>query len=47
MKSYQLVETNQPLQLVETDNPDPQGTEVLIKITASGVCHSDLYLIVF
>ena len=43
MKSYQLVETNQPLQLVETDNPDPQGTEVLIKITASGVCHSDLY----
>ena len=43
MKSYQLVETNQPLQLVETDNPDPQGTEVLIKITASGVCHADLY----
>ena len=43
MKRYQLVETNQPLQLVETDNPDPQGTEVLIKITASGVCHSDLY----
>ena len=43
MKSYQLVETNQPLQLIETNNPEPQGTEVLIKITASGVCHSDLY----
>ena len=43
MKSYQLVEINQPLELVETENPEPQGTEVLIRITASGVCHSDLY----
>ena len=43
MKSYQLVATNEPLELVETETPEPQGTEVLIRITASGVCHSDLY----
>ena len=43
MKSYQLVETNQPLEMVETENPEPQGSEVLVRITASGVCHSDLY----
>ncbi len=43
MKSYQLVEVNQPLELVESENPEPQGSEVLVRITASGVCHSDLY----
>ena len=43
MKSYQLVAVNQPLEPVETENPEPQGAEVLVRITASGVCHSDLY----
>ncbi|MBS27324.1 MAG: hypothetical protein CL566_00105 [Alphaproteobacteria bacterium] len=43
MKSYQLVAANAPLELVETDNPEPQGSEVLLKVTACGVCHSDLH----
>jgi len=43
MKSYQLVAVDQPLEMVETENPEPQGSEVLVRITASGVCHSDLY----
>lgn len=43
MKSYQLVEPNQPLELVETETPEPEGGEVLVRITASGVCHSDLH----
>ena len=43
MKSYQLVAPNAPLELVETETPEPQGTEVLVKITACGVCHSDLH----
>lgn len=43
MKSYQLVAANAPLELVETETPEPQGTEVLVKVTACGVCHSDLH----
>ncbi len=43
MKSYQLVATNEPLEAVETETPEPQGSEVLVRITASGVCHSDLH----
>jgi len=43
MKSYQLVAANQPLELVESETPAPQGSEVLLRITACGVCHSDLH----
>ena len=43
MKSYQLVAANAPLELVETETPEPQGTEVLVRVTACGVCHSDLH----
>ncbi|MBL28864.1 MAG: alcohol dehydrogenase [Rhodospirillaceae bacterium] len=43
MKSYQVMEFGKPLQLVETPNPEPKGTEVLLKIRAAGVCHSDLH----
>ena len=44
MKSYQVVEFGKPLELREYENPQPQGEEVLVKITACGVCHSDLHL---
>lgn len=43
MKSYQLVAADAPLELVESETPTPQGTEVLVKVTACGVCHSDLH----
>ena len=44
MKSYQVVEFGKPLELREYENPIPKGEEVLIKISACGVCHSDLHL---
>jgi alcohol dehydrogenase/propanol-preferring alcohol dehydrogenase len=44
MKSYKVVEFGKPLQKVEEANPAPQGGEVLVRITAAGVCHSDVHL---
>ena len=44
MKAYQVTEFGKPLELREYENPKPQGNEVLIKISACGVCHSDLHL---
>ena len=34
---------NQPLQIVEVDVAPPQKGEVLVRILASGVCHTDAY----
>ena len=44
MLSYQVVEHGKPLQKVISDKPKPQGTEVLVRVTRSGVCHSDLHI---
>ncbi len=44
MISYQFMEHGKPLQKVMHDTPKPQGTEVLVRITRSGVCHSDLHI---
>jgi len=44
MKSYDIVEWGKPLQVVMRDTPKPVGTEVLVKIDACGVCHSDLHI---
>jgi len=44
MISYQFMEHGKPLQKVLHDTPKPQGTEVLVRITRSGVCHSDLHI---
>ena len=44
MISYQIVEHGKPLQRAVMDTPKPQGTEVLVRITRSGVCHSDLHI---
>jgi len=44
MISYQIVEHGQPLQKKLSETPKPQGTEVLMRITRSGVCHSDLHI---
>ncbi len=45
MKAAVLYELNQPLQFEEVTVDDPQENEVLIKLTASGICHSDLHAI--
>jgi D-arabinose 1-dehydrogenase-like Zn-dependent alcohol dehydrogenase len=44
MLSWQIVEHGKPLQKTFTDTPKPQGNEVLVRITRSGVCHSDLHI---
>ena len=44
MISYQIIEHGKPLQKVSPETPQPQGTEVLVRITRSGVCHSDLHI---
>ncbi len=44
MESWQVLEWGQPLQKVLGRVPVPTGTEVLVKVDACGVCHSDLHL---
>jgi D-arabinose 1-dehydrogenase-like Zn-dependent alcohol dehydrogenase len=44
MKSYKLVQFGKPLQRVEEPTPAPAGTQVLVRIAATGVCHSDVHL---
>jgi D-arabinose 1-dehydrogenase-like Zn-dependent alcohol dehydrogenase len=44
MKSFQVAEFNAPLREVDQPTPQPAGTQVLIKVKAAGVCHSDLHI---
>jgi D-arabinose 1-dehydrogenase-like Zn-dependent alcohol dehydrogenase len=44
MIAYDVIEHGKPLQKVMRETPKPQGTEVLVRITRSGVCHSDLHI---
>src|SRR6202790_2481696 len=44
MKSFQVTDFNAPLQEVDAPTPQPQGTQVLIRVKAAGVCHSDLHI---
>ena len=44
MKSAQIIEPNKPLEINETELPKPNGTQVIIKVKSTGVCHSDLHL---
>ena len=42
-QAWCVVEYNEPLQKISIPIPEPQGTEVLIRVTHAGVCHSDLH----
>lgn len=44
MESYDVVEWGKPLQRAMRETPRPVGTEVLIKLKYSGVCHSDVHI---
>jgi D-arabinose 1-dehydrogenase-like Zn-dependent alcohol dehydrogenase len=44
MRSYQIVEWGKPVELREHPTPTPKGTEVLLRVTAAGMCHSDLHI---
>ena len=39
-----LIAYGQPLRETVADRPVPRGTEVLIRVTCCGVCHSDLHV---
>ena len=44
MKSFKVTEFNAPLTEVDEPTPQPAGTQVVIKVKAAGVCHSDLHI---
>src|SRR6267142_192905 len=44
MKSFQVTDFNAPLKEVDQPTPEPSGTQVLVKVKAAGVCHSDLHI---
>ena len=44
MRMFQVCVCGQPLQCNEAPTPQPSGTQVLLKVLAAGVCHSDLHL---
>jgi D-arabinose 1-dehydrogenase-like Zn-dependent alcohol dehydrogenase len=44
MRMFQVCVCGQPLQCNEAPTPEPKGSEVLLKMLAAGVCHSDLHL---
>jgi propanol-preferring alcohol dehydrogenase len=44
MKSYDVAECGAPLQLFERPTPKPSGSEVLLRVLAAGICHSDIHI---
>ncbi len=44
MRSYRIVEWGGPLVLEQQPTPTPRGTEVLLRVTAAGICHTDLHI---
>jgi alcohol dehydrogenase, propanol-preferring len=44
MKAYRLTEFGKPLEASNGPTPTPHGTEVLLKVAAAGICHSDLHI---
>lgn len=44
MRSYKLVQFGAPLEEVVEAPPTPSGSQVLLKVRACGVCHSDIHI---
>ncbi|MCP5372872.1 MAG: alcohol dehydrogenase catalytic domain-containing protein [Hyphomicrobiales bacterium] len=44
MKSYRVTAYGAALEIQEQATPTPKGSEVLLRTTACGVCHSDVHL---
>lgn len=44
MKSYRLTSFKGPLEAQTGPVPEPQGREVLLKVSAAGICHSDIHI---
>ncbi|WP_042685343.1 alcohol dehydrogenase [Candidatus Nitrosotenuis chungbukensis] len=44
MKAARITSPQQPLEIMEIETPKPKDVEVVVKVKATGVCHSDLHL---
>jgi D-arabinose 1-dehydrogenase-like Zn-dependent alcohol dehydrogenase len=44
MRSYKIAAFSEPLAVIDESTPRPAGTQVLLKVKAAGVCHSDLHI---
>ena len=44
LKAARIVEPNKPLEVAELELPEPTENQVIVKVKAVGVCHSDLHL---
>ena len=44
MRAMQIIEWGKPLEWREYPTPEPQGEEVLLRVEAAGVCHSDVHI---
>lgn len=44
MRMFQVCVCGEPLKLNEQPTPEPKGSEILLKVLAAGVCHSDLHI---
>lgn len=44
MKAARIVKPKESLQLQDLDIPEAKGSEVVVKVHSSGVCHSDIHL---
>ena len=44
MTSYRVTAFGEPLERMVDDVPRPQGTEVVLRVVAAGVCHGDLHI---
>lgn len=44
MRAMQIIEWGKPLEPRDYPDPEPQGEEVLLRVEAAGVCHSDVHI---
>ena len=44
MRCYCVMHHSKPLELVERETPQPVETEVLVRVKAAGLCHTDLHI---
>ena len=44
MEAAQIIQPNESLQIQQLETPKPKGSQVLVKVNSSGVCHSDIHL---
>src|SRR5919197_133742 len=44
MNAAQIIQPTEFLQIEELETPKPKGSQVLVKVNSSGVCHSDIHL---